>query len=71
MSDADEKIIEAMTFAMCDADGVRWCDAPARYWWNWIPFCRIRLNEDIYRPLARRQLAAHRAMIKAEKEQGD
>ena len=67
----DDTIIEAMTRAMCEAAGVRWFDAPAKYWRNWVPFGRVHLNEDVYRPIARAQLAAHRAMIKAEKEQGE
>ncbi len=63
----DEKIIEAMTRAMCEAAGVRWFD-PVK-WTNWMPWKPVIAYEDIYRPLARRQLAAHRAMIKVEKEQ--
>lgn len=58
----DEKIIEAMARAMCEADGL---DPDQLY------DSKLGWKHQAYLINARRQLAAHRAMIKAEKEQGE
>lgn len=57
MPDKDDAIVEAMARAMSWADGYEPGNGPHQY------------SYDEYIPLARRQLAAHRAMIKAEREQ--
>lgn len=58
----DDTIIEAMARAMCEADG----NDPDQVYDG-----KLGWKFQAYLINARRQLAAHRAMIKAEKEQND
>lgn len=67
MPDKDDAIVEAMARAMCEADG----GDPDALFGVTTGYTFPSWKHEGFLTLARRQLAAHRAMIKAEKEIGE